>query len=387
MISEMARHNRLVVGKGLDLFAAICLIVALFLPIGQQMLAPVYIFYKLPSLMAVLLGILFLFLNAAMARPRIMWGILLVALGAFLFLLAHNTLIAGIVYQGNAPGFWLVVLSASVAIWRGLQLLTWPGGYLLPYRQALSGVIFAVWLYCLWYVLAEGLGWARQVFPSPADLTRIWDYFEVILQRDLRQSFFITLMHGWSYGVCLGFLIGTLSALLWRNKQVVEASAGTYDWIGWVFIAPVLIVAMGTIDYVGAVLTIFIVTMFPVGQAVMRAWHVKRSQALADYYRSLGQSASKSYVVEMFFLHVIPALLKAMARSLVVAALAVVFAEFFLRQDYGVGVRIYGESYLMNTDFAFMSLLLYMLAVGILRGLLTHMLGIYKEIVFGEKRL
>lgn len=386
MISKFRWENRVLIGKIMDVSAAILLFLSLFFPVGKRMLADIYVYYEFTSFAAIVLAILFFLMNAALARPRIMWGVLSVVLGTFVFYLCFRILNSEMVFGWTTPGFWIIFAAGTVAIFRGLQLSTWPGGYLYALRRALSAVVFCSWLYCVWYICSIGFQWPSQVFPSPHDLAKIVKVFTPILQQDLQVSFFGTLLKGWSVGTVVGAVIGSIAAILWKNRPNLESEPGTYKWAMWVIWAPVLILALPTKPELGAILTVFFVTCFAVAQSVMTAWMTGRSFALQNYLRSLGRRRSDGYMAEMLVLYVIPTLLRSMAKTLVIGALAVIFAEFFLRLNYGVGVRLYGESYLMRTDFAVMSAITLLIAVGVFRGFLTHLSAVYKEIVLGVKR-
>jgi NitT/TauT family transport system permease protein len=357
------------------LLAALCMLLALALPVGHDAAgASLGWFARAILPIAWLLAFLAAAGQAALAGRGLVPGLLLTlaaVLGAAAPLAAISLQAAeGGVIGFAAPGIWVFVLGLGFLVWRALGQLSEAASQKEAPRALglLVPALFGAWLLYLWQVGVTGFGVPSVLLPSPALIGAVFMASTDTLWADFYQTFLKSVLSGYALGCGCGFLVALLVDRVPFLQRGLLPLGNFVSALPIVGVAPIMVMWFG-FDWQSKAAVVVIMTFFPMLVNTIAGLHA--TQAME---RDLMRSYAAGYLQTLVCVRLpnaLPFIFNALKINSTLALIGAIVAEFFGTPIVGMGFRISTEIGRMNVEMVWATIAVAALAGSLFYGLLA----------------
>lgn len=355
--------------------AALCLLLALVLPVGHDAEGSVLGWFANAVLPV---GWLIAFLAAAgqasLAGRGLRFAVLLclaaiIGAGAPLAAISLQVSEGGVIGFA-APGVWVFVLGLGFLVWRALSLLAEAASEREAPR-ALGLVVpalFGAWLLYLWQVLVTGFGVPSVLLPSPALIAQVFAASTDTLWADFYQTFLKAVLAGYALGCGSGFLVALLVDRVPFLQRGLLPLGNFVSALPIVGVAPIMVMWFG-FDWQSKAAVVVIMTFFPMLVNTIAGLHA--TQAME---RDLMRSYAANYwqtLLQVRLPNALPFIFNALKINSTLALIGAIVAEFFGTPIVGMGFRISTEIGRMNVEMVWATIAVAAVSGSLFYGLLA----------------
>ncbi len=339
---------------------------ALVMPFGMTASDKVIFAFRDPVSLAGLLAVLgaAIFVRLSPERPAVEAGVSLLA--AVLAAAAPLHLLGkGITLGAHAPGLWVMLAGAALALCRALGILSagsWTG------RKAVVAGLFGAALIYAWEAGVRGFAVPSILLPAPSAIFAVLGPQADLLWADFQQTVLKAVLRGYLMGCLAGFVVAVIADRVPFLARGLLPFGNLISAIPIVGIAPIMVMWFG-FDWPSKAAVVVVVTFFPMlvntlsGLAASDRLQMDlmRSYA-AGYWRTL---------VTLRLPNALPFLFNALKINSTLALIGAIVAEFFGTPVVGMGFRISTEVSRMNLDIVWATILVAAVTGSVIYGVLT----------------
>lgn len=362
------RHERA------SVLAALCLLVALVLPLGEGG-AEGHGWFGHPELPLIwLAGFLVACGQAGLAARGGLPASLLVAaciiaaLAPLQAVSAHGA--EGYSLGVAAPGLWVYLLGLGFLVWRALSLLSDAAAAREAPRllALLVPGLFGAWLLYLWQVVVTGFDVPSVLLPSPAQIAGVFAASTDTLWADFYQTFLKSVLSGYVLGCGSGFLVALLVDRVPFLQRGLLPLGNFVSALPIVGVAPIMVMWFG-FDWQSKAAVVVIMTFFPMLVNTIAGLHATEAME-----RDLMRSYAAGYwqtLLQVRLPNALPFIFNALKINSTLALIGAIVAEFFGTPIVGMGFRISTEIGRMNVEMVWATIAVAAVAGSLFYGLLA----------------